>query len=89
MKKEYYEYQYSVEYWDHKLDVNITKHTDSLARAIRMFHTRIQRHPQYRIDIIENERVIASYENAAIKYYGILKQPDWQKYLSNFPMSSY
>ncbi|MEN9296039.1 MAG: hypothetical protein RJA42_305 [Bacteroidota bacterium] len=89
MKKEYFEYQYSVEYWDHKRDMNISKHTDSLARAIKMFFTRIKRHPNYRIDIIEYERVLATYQDGTIEYSGVLQQPNWQKYLSNFPMLSY
>jgi len=69
--------------------MNMTKHTDSLARAVRMFHTRIRRHPQYRIDVIENGFLLATYQDGIIRYFGILKQPDWQKYLSNFPMLSY
>ena len=77
------ELAYQISYYDPRRDDMIQIHTDSLATAVIALITRSRRYPQRRIDLTPSgsDKCLGTYEDGKYSWSGILKNPDWQKYI--------
>jgi len=77
------ELAYEISYYDPRRDDMIQIHTDSLATAVIALITRSRRYPQRRIDLQTGDKLLGTYEDGKYSWSGILKNPDWQKYIEH------
>ena len=77
------ELTYQISYYDPRQDMMIDVNTDSLAKAIIALITRSRRYPKRRIDLTPSgsDNCLGTYKAGEYSWSGILKNPDWQKYI--------